>query len=119
MLEQFRNFLSLKGRIQRKYLPFYLRWVTDCYRFLDLPLSKSTTGEQKSQFLKYLSKSHEDWQVNQADNALRLYSYFLSRTSSDENVHISATINDWKEIEKKTIEAINRGYQASSQVLQH
>jgi hypothetical protein len=70
--------LSLKYNINDKYLPFYLRWVTEGYRFLDIPLSQSITNEQKSQFLKYLSKNHEDWQVNQADNAIRLYSYFLS-----------------------------------------
>ncbi|MEW6410442.1 MAG: integron integrase [Nitrospirota bacterium] len=115
MLEQFRNFLSLKGRIQSKYIPFYLKWVTDCYRFFDIPLSNLTTNEQKSQFLKHLSKSHEDWQVNQADNALRLYSYFLSRSSPDENVHFSATrINDWKTIKKKTIEAIRLRHRSYS-----
>ena len=75
MLDAFKQFLSLKGRVQSKYLPFYLRWVTDCYRFFDTPLSKRITNEQRSQFLKHLSKSHEDWQVNQADNAIKLY-YF-------------------------------------------
>src|SRR5574340_772980 len=107
MLEPFKQFLSLKGRVQSKYLPFYLRWVTDCYRVLDIPLSQFITNEQKTQFLKQLSKSHEDWQVNQADHALRLYGYFLSRTSPDENGHSSAImIKDWKAIEAKTIEAI-------------
>lgn len=107
MMELFKHFLTAKGRIQDRYLPFYLRWVTDCYHFLDIPLSKSITNKQKSQFLKHLGKSHEDWQVNQADYALRLYSYFLSQTSSDENWNTPATIdNDWKAIEEKTIEAI-------------
>lgn len=115
MLEPFKNFLSSKGRMQSKYIPFYLRWVADCYRFLDIALSQCITNEQKSQFLKHLSKSHEDWQVNQADNALRLYSYFLSRPSTDENVHLSATeIDDWKSIEKKTIEAIRLRHRSYS-----
>jgi hypothetical protein len=78
MLEPFKNFLSSKGKVSEKYLPFYLKCVTEGYRFLDIPLSQSITNEQKAQFLKYLSKNHEDWQVNQADNAIRLYSYFLS-----------------------------------------
>jgi hypothetical protein len=78
MLESFKNFLSSKSKVNDKYLPFYLRWVTEGYCFLDIPLSEAITNDQKSQFLKYLSKNHEDWQVNQADNSLRLYSYFLS-----------------------------------------
>lgn len=115
MLEPFKQFLSLKGRVQSKSLPFYLRWVTECYRFLDTPLSQFITNEQKTQFLKQLSKSHEDWQVNQADNALRLYGYFLSRTSPDENGRSSATmIKDWKAIEEKTIEAIRLRHRSYS-----
>ncbi len=115
MIEPFKQFLSLKGGVQSKYLPFYLRWVTDCYLFLDIPLSQFITNEQKSQFLKQLGKSHEDWQVNQADHALRLYGYFLSRTSPDENGRPSATmINDWKAIEGKTIEAIRLRHRSYS-----
>lgn len=115
MLEPFNQFLSLKGRVQSKYLPFYLRWVADCYRFLDIPLPQHITNEQKSQFLKHLGKSHEDWQVNQADHALRLYGYFLSQTAPDENGRPSATIiNDWKTIEGKTIEAIRLRHRSYS-----
>jgi integrase len=28
--------------------------------------------------LKHLAKNHEDWQVNQAENALRIHDYYLS-----------------------------------------
>jgi len=62
ILESFKRFLSSKGKVNDKYLPFYLKWSTEDFRFL-----------------KHLSKSHEDWQVNQADHALSLYGYFLSR----------------------------------------
>ena len=66
MLESFKRFLSSKGKVNDKYLPFYLKWITEGFRFLDIPLSQAITNEQKSQFLKHLSKSHEDQQVNQA-----------------------------------------------------
>lgn len=29
MLESFENFLSLKGKVNGKYIPFYLKWVTE------------------------------------------------------------------------------------------
>lgn len=38
------------------------------------------------------SKNHEDWQVNQADNALRLYSYFLSSQRAFKEAVIKAGI---------------------------
>lgn len=115
MLEPFKNFLSLKGKVNDKYIPFYLKWVTEGYRFLDIPLTQPITNEQKSQFLKRLSKNHEDWQVNQADNALRLYGYFLSSQQSDKSDGIQETlINDWKAVEKKTIEAIRLRHRSYS-----
>jgi len=115
MLEPFKNFLSLKGKVNDKYIPFYLEWVTEGYRFLDIPLTQPITNEQKSQFLKRLSKNHEDWQVNQADNALRLYGYFLSSQQSDKSDGIQETlINDWKAVEKKTIEAIRLRHRSYS-----
>ncbi len=79
MLELFKNFLSSKYKVNDKYLPYYLKWVAEGYRFLDTPLSQSITNDQKSQFLKYLSKNHEDWQVNQADNALSFIVIFFHR----------------------------------------
>jgi len=115
MIEPFKQFLSLKGRVQSKHLPFYLKWVTEGYRYLDIPLSQDITNEQKSQFLKHLSKSHEDWQVKQADNALRLYSYFLSKEHSNKAGGISETlINNWKAVEEKTIEAIRLRHRSYS-----
>ncbi|MCL5062857.1 MAG: phage integrase N-terminal SAM-like domain-containing protein [Nitrospirae bacterium] len=89
--------------------------VTEGLRFLDIPLTQSITNDQKSQFLKYLSKTHEDWQVKQADNALRLYSYFLSSQHSDKAGGISETlINDWKVVEEKTVEAIRLRHRSYS-----
>lgn len=115
MLESFKQFLSSKGKVNDKYIPFYLKWVTEGYRFLDIPLSQLITNEQKSQFLKYLSKNHEDWQVNQTDNALRLYGYFLSSQHPDKAGDIPETlINDWKTVEEKTKEAIRLRHRSYS-----
>ena len=115
MLESFKQFLSSKGKVNEKYLLFYLKWLTAAFRFLDIPLSQPITNEQKSQFLKHLSKSHEDRQVNQADHALRLYSYFLSKEHSNKAGGISeALISKWKGVEKKTIEAIRLRHRSYS-----
>jgi integron integrase len=115
MLESFKNFLSLKGKVNDRYIPFYLKWVTEGYRLLDIALSQPITNEQKGQFLKQLSKTHEDWQVNQADNALRLYGYFLSSQHPDKAGGIPETlINDWKAVEEKTIEDIRLRHRSYS-----
>ena len=115
MLESFKNFLSSKDKVNDKYIPFYLKWVAEGYRFLDIPLAQFITNEQKSQFLKHLSKNHEDWQVNQADNALRLYGYFLSLENPNKAEGIPETlINAWKAVEEKMIEAIRLRHRSYS-----
>lgn len=78
-------------------------------------MTQAITNGQKSQFLKHFSKNHEDWQVNQADNALRLYSYFLSLEYSAQASSISEElINKWKAVEEKTTEALRLRHRSYS-----
>ncbi len=44
MLEPFKDFLSLKNKVNDKYIPFYSNWVTEGYRFLDVSLSQLITN---------------------------------------------------------------------------
>ncbi len=70
MLSDFKGYLLQKSLIEEKYVLFYLKWVSECYSFLNESNSKILTHEQKHTFLKHLSQTHEDWQVKQAGNAL-------------------------------------------------
>ena len=72
MLTAFRQFLEEKERIQDKYVTCYLKWVSDCYRYFNIPETQLLMNEQIAQFLSHLAKKHEDWQVQQADRVLRL-----------------------------------------------
>ncbi len=65
--------------MKSNYIPFYLKWVSACYELLDVDPSFRLTIDQKKQFLAHMTNRYEDWQVKQADTALRLYDYFLSR----------------------------------------
>lgn len=78
MLDTFRAFLLERGVVPRKNLPYYVKWVAGCYSSLDKPSHQVVSRDEKDRFLKNLSTTHEDWQVNQADDALRIYEYFLS-----------------------------------------
>ncbi|MBM4066481.1 MAG: hypothetical protein FJ266_12710 [Planctomycetes bacterium] len=70
MPSAFKDYLTQKALIKDKYVPFYLKWVSDCYSFLNEPASKVLNSEQMSRFHKYLAKTHEDWQVKQASQGL-------------------------------------------------
>jgi len=54
-------------------IPYYLKRISDCYRFFDLPDTSAIENDQQAQFLKHLSKRAEEWQVQQADRAARCY----------------------------------------------
>ena len=62
MLRPYEAFLVKKGTIKPQYVPFYLKWVSDCYSFLNEPLSNRLGAEQKWHFLSEMAKRYEDWQ---------------------------------------------------------
>ncbi|MDI6744301.1 MAG: hypothetical protein QMD07_02875 [Thermodesulfovibrionales bacterium] len=114
MLQVFNQFLSAKERIPEKNIPYYVKWVSDCYRYFDKPETQLLTNDQNTKFLNHLAKKHEDWQVQQADRALRLYGYFLDRMQRNENGTSSDMPDDWKKIEGKTREALRLRHRSYS-----
>ncbi len=105
MFQQFETFLAAKGQVKSQYIPFYIKWVAGCYKHLGIPLDIRLSVEQKKQFLAHMGKTQQDWQVKQAEAALRLYDYFLSDTDSAPVVS-AAPDGDWKNTETKLVEAL-------------
>jgi integron integrase len=114
MLTTFKQFLNNRERIPERNIPYYLKWVADCYRFFNAPETHLLTNDEKSQFLTYLGKKHEDWQVEQADRALRLYGYFLSKAKRGEDGPVPDLSGDWKRIEERTREALKLRHRSYS-----
>jgi len=83
-----------------KYLQYHLKWVNEEYSFSDIPLSQSITNDHRSQFLKYLSKKHEDWQVNQVDHALKTLDFtsIFSHRSYEASGISEELVNNWKAV---------------------
>ena len=81
-LQEFGEFL-LKGQLARPAAaPYFVRWVR---RFLARPASDEPLTDQVRTFCEDLEHAGtEDWQVRQADHALRIYFVnFLKRTDWD------------------------------------
>lgn len=100
MLETFKQFLGTKERLPEKNIHYYVKWVSDCYRYFDVHVTQSLTNEQCIEFINHLAKNHEDWQVQQADRALRLYGYFLSRYQQSEDGSGVVEPSDWQKMEE-------------------
>lgn len=101
MFGGFKQFLLNKGAVKSQYIPFYMKWVSDCYTFFDSSPSARLSSDQKKQFLSHMAKQHEEWQVKQADTALRLYDYFLSREYKALTKDAPAGPAEFKSVEEK------------------
>jgi len=114
MLRNYEAFLTRKGTVKPQYIPYYLKWISDCYNFLHEPLSNRLGIEQKNLFLSHVAKLYEDWQVKQADTALRLYDYFLSQTISPETGEAISVREKWQIIEERMRDALRLRHRSLS-----
>lgn len=114
MLKAYEIFLNKKGNIKSQYIPYYLKWVSDCYHFLNQPLSTRLNSDKKKEFLSDMGRKYEEWQVNQADAALRLYDYFLSKNISPTIGDISSNKETWELFEEKMREALRLRHRSLS-----
>ncbi|MEM2111508.1 MAG: integron integrase [Candidatus Bathyarchaeia archaeon] len=106
MIEDFKSYLLRTKHIKEKYIPYYIKWVSECYTFLNEKIGKILTTDKKQEFLKYLGKNHEDWQVKQADYALRLYQFFLSQEKKIIKDSLPGKSVEWKRLEDETRKAL-------------
>ncbi|MCF6147454.1 MAG: integron integrase [Candidatus Kuenenia sp.] len=114
MFSPFKDYLIQKALVKDKYVPFYLKWVSDCYAFVNTVNSDMLNPKQTKQFLKYLGKTHEDRQVKQAANALRLYNYYLASLQKNASVKSPEAENVWNLLETRTREALRLRHRSYS-----
>ncbi len=119
-MEGFGEYLARKAFVQDKHVPYYLKWVSHCYSFLDQPDRRLLTVDQIQNYLNHLSKSRETWQVQQAEAALRLYGYYLSSAiNKPPDVckaagELPATKDIWLPLEKKLRDALRLRHRSYS-----
>jgi integron integrase len=106
MLGSFKEYLFRKSSVKSQYIPYYLRWISACYKYFDIESTARLSSEQKKQFLLNMAKRHEDWQVKQADSALRLYDYFLARELQKTEKATIKKENEWKLLQEKMRKAL-------------
>ena len=79
-LQQFGEFLLKARVVKEKAAPYCVRWVR---RFLTRPASHEPLADQVRSFCEEIEREGiwQDWQVQQAEHALRIYFVnFLQRT---------------------------------------
>jgi integrase len=112
-MEQFKTYLITSRLTDEKKAGFYISWVNHFYKFCNKNPEDSITQEEIEPFLKYLSRNREDWQVNQASEAIQLYQYHKERKKT-EKIKESLELNaQWKLIAEsmhKILRLMHRSY---------
>jgi integron integrase len=78
-MHNFNTYLSNNSTINQKYIPYYIQWVRKIYVFLEKDNKIDLSASEKEKALLFLAHNFEDWQVRQAHDALRLYSFYLAQ----------------------------------------
>lgn len=96
MIKEYTAYLEQVHRLQDRFIPHYLRWIKSAYAYSKTPLTKPLDEETKNAYLRHCADRHHDWQVEQADQSLRLYAYFLS-ISADTPLFTKPALDNWTE----------------------
>ncbi len=104
MMEEYRKFLEKSGQVKINSIPYFIGWVRKCYSFLGKKFDQKVTNDEKNRFLKFLSRNHENWQVNQANLAVKFYNFFLSAREKSKDMEI--TSEKWKRLYESTLKAL-------------
>lgn len=89
--DDFGNFLISKHIVSKARLSYYLNWVARCLQSSGKSPGDELTSSQMNQYLNKLSKTKEQWQVDQAALALRIYQYYVKAQSRP---HHQETVDD-------------------------
>jgi len=114
-LRLFEEYLTIRRVIPEKKLSYYLHWVNSFIASCQEREVSFNDSHQVDPYLNLLAKSKEEWQVNQARDALRMYHFFISRaeerTFSAKDI---ASTEAWRLVAKEMREALRLRHRALS-----
>ncbi|MEW5948293.1 MAG: integron integrase [Thermodesulfobacteriota bacterium] len=100
-MEDFKTYLLSKNIVPETKLVYYISWITQFYAFCGKNPGDDVSSEEIASFLKHLTKSREDWQVDQANEAIQLYLYYNQRKC--QNKADLGTNTQWKAVAQDMI----------------
>ena len=80
-MDEFRNYLLLKRFVPERQVPYYTRWVSGFLQYCNTHEKLSAPEQQLNRFLSDMGKRCEQWQVDQAREAISLYRFFVGRSN--------------------------------------
>jgi integron integrase len=100
-MDRYRTFLIEIHHIPPNQVPYYLLWVTQCYRYSGKNPNDPICDEEVEAYLSHISTKKADWQVAQARTAIGLYRYVAFPVSSVEISTGQDNRREWADAERK------------------
>jgi integron integrase len=99
----FRNYLFSKGIANDKSINFYQMWVSKYLDFKRLRDENDQEIDDIDKFINMLSENYADWQLNQANEAVRAYFLYKAREKAPHDSENSSTDAHWKQVAEDMI----------------
>ena len=80
-IERFAEYLAKMGTVPPRARPHYIRWVKEYVQFRAKQSDEITDEQTLPTFKTSLDRSRQDWQVDQAGDAVTMFLKFLADTS--------------------------------------
>ena len=82
LFKDFQDFLARKHGVSEKRLPYYLRWVNRFHEFRSRSNFDDNAPDSIAAYVHDPAKNHEDRQVQQAKEAVRLFQLLYGSTEN-------------------------------------
>ena len=107
LFKDFQDFLVRSQHLPEKRIPFYLLWVSRFHEFCSRQHLDGMGKEAVTSSLQDLAKDPEDWQVQQAKEAVRLYRYFKALLEPNRTEQLQANGQAaWQPVEDGIVRAL-------------
>lgn len=80
-MENFKQYLLSRHIVTEKQLPYYINWVNQFFNFSHKSRNDSLLPDEIDKYIELLNRRKEDWQVQQAREAINIYQLFVSRSN--------------------------------------
>jgi hypothetical protein len=105
-MEDFANYLISKQFVSKKVSHFYRLWVINLYDYIGKKPGKTLENSDIDRYINYITKSRMEWQVRQAQEAIRLYQYYLERPQNKSTSIKDDIKTQWKTVASETVKIL-------------
>jgi acetyl/propionyl-CoA carboxylase alpha subunit len=119
-MQDFKTYLLSMRIAGPKAVDFYLNWVVQFYNYCRKKPGDTVSKQEIEKFLHHLSKKREDWQVDQASQAIKLYQFHEKRIEDGSARQSSDSKSQWKaaaEDMRKMLRLMHRSYRTEKTYL--